>query len=249
MYGRAGRIGIAVLDSDLTIEPDLRRLLPEGVEIHAARVRYPRRVTPENMAMAAERAMAALEDLLPVRPAALAWACTSGSFYAGREGNARLVQQLEGVAGGIPVTTASSAVVAALQALGVRRPAVGAPYSEAMNARLKSFLEESGFEPVAVQGYFPDEVDDYSLQDVEEEDVARFIMQLDCPECDGIILSCTGLPTARIVPEVERRVGKPIVTSNLAILWHCWRLGGLGSRPTANCRLIDTLEQGVGGRA
>jgi maleate cis-trans isomerase len=54
MYGRKGRIGLIVLDSDLTIEPDLRRLLPEGVELHTARVVYPRRVTKESLAIASE---------------------------------------------------------------------------------------------------------------------------------------------------------------------------------------------------
>ena len=107
MYGTGGRIGLAVLDSDLTIEADLRRLLPEDVEIHAARVIYPHSVSAENMAIATSGLETAIESLLPVRPAAIAWACTSGSFYGGRSGHERLVETMRRKAGGVPVFTAA----------------------------------------------------------------------------------------------------------------------------------------------
>ncbi len=80
MYGTKGRIGLAVLDIDICIEPDLRRVLPEGVEIHTARVVYPHEVTPEAMEVATRGLDQAVQSLLAVQPKCIVWACTSGSF-------------------------------------------------------------------------------------------------------------------------------------------------------------------------
>lgn len=240
MYGQNGRIGIVILDSDLTIEPDLRRLLPEGVEIHAARVPYPRHVSAANMELAADGAVKALEQLLPVRPAAIAWACTSGSFFNGREGDRKLLERLATAAQGIPVTTASTALVEALRMLGVTKPSVGAPYSPAMNELLRTYLEEAGFETVNIEDMYTEELDDYALQNIEEDEVAAFIRGLDRIDCDSVAVSCTGLPTARVAPVVEREIGKPVVTSNMAVLWHCWILGQLSGTATADCLLFGS---------
>lgn len=242
MYGRAGRIGIIILDSDLTIEPDLRRLLPEGVEIHAARVSYPRRVTPDNLEIASERAVAAVDQLLPVRPAAIAWACTSGSFYAGLRGNDALTARLQAAAGDTPVTTASGALRSALTALGVAHPAVGTPYSEEITGRLGQFLRDCGATPASILRLHEEDLDDFELQDVSPETLARFVTRLAATEgSDSVVLSCTGLATGALVPEIEPLVGKPIIASNLAILWHCWRLGGITPRLLCDCALMRTL--------
>ena len=243
MYGRKGRIGLIVLDSDLTIEPDLRRVLPEGVEIHAARVSYPQRVTPDNLAVAAEGAVAAVAQLLPVRPAALIWACTSGSFYGGKAGNERLLARLQAAAGEVPVTTASAALVAALAAVGSTRPMVGSPYSEEVNRRLRVFLEEHGLAPVGVAGLHAGEVDDYTLQDVDEERLAAFVAELGRAGGDAVVVSCTGLATCLLAPRLEKSIGKPVLTSNLACLWHAWRLAGLAGAPLGDCRLFATLAE------
>lgn len=242
MYGRGGRIGLAILDSDLNIEGDMRRLLPESVETHAARVIYPKVVNPENMAIAANGLDQAIDSLLAIRPMAIGWACTSGSFFGGVAGHRAIIERMRKRAGTVPVTTASESVVEALHALKLRRPAVGTPYSPEMNRRLGVFLQENGLEPhLPVAGLFPGTVDDYTMQDVEEDRVADFIMSLDRPDCDSIVMSCTGMPTATITPAIERRVGKPVITSNLAILWNCMRMGGSRSQPRADCALFRTL--------
>jgi len=242
MYGRGGRIGLAILDSDLNIEGDMRRLLPDSIETHAARVIYPKVVNPENMVIAANGLDQAIDSLLAIRPMAIGWACTSGSFFGGVAGHRAIIERMQKRAGAIPVTTASESVVEALRALKLRRPAVGTPYSLEMNHRLEAFLQENGLNPFPVAGLFPGTVDDYTMQDVEEDRVADFIMSLDRPDCDSIVMSCTGMPTATITPAIERRVGKPVITSNLAILWNCMRLGGSRSQPRADCALFRTLS-------
>jgi maleate isomerase len=231
MYGKAGRIGLAVLDIDLCIEPDLRRVLPEGVEIHTARVMYPHEVTVEAMAQARRGLDLAVRSLAAVQPRAIVWSCTSGSFYNGVVGNEDLLAQLARASAGIPVATASSALVASLRALHIKRPAVGTPYAPEINQLLQRFLQESGFEPFPVASYFDGLVDDITLQSVEPEEVAAFARAIDRPDADAVVISCTGLPTSEVVPMLEEELGKPVISSNLAILWHALQIGGIAVRP------------------
>jgi maleate isomerase len=239
MYGKAGRIGLAVLDIDLCIEPDLRRVLPEGVEIHAARVIYPHEVTPQAMTEAARGLELAVKSLAAVRPKAIVWSCTSGSFYEGVHGNERLLRQLAATSGGVPVATASSALVAAMKSLGIRRPAVGTPYSPEMNRLLHRFLQQSGFDPFPVDGYFESLVDDITLQSVEANEVAAFARRIDRRDADAVVISCTGLPTSPVVADLERELGKPVLSSNLSILWQALTLGGITGRPHHCGRLFE----------
>jgi len=45
------------------------------------------------------------------------------------------------------------------------------------------------------------------------------------------VISCTGLPTSEVVPMLEEELGKPVISSNLAILWHALQIGGIAVRP------------------
>lgn len=40
------------------------------------------------------------------------------------------------------------------------------------------------------------------------------------------MISCTNLRCLRIIPEVEAQIGKPVLSSNLALAWHMLRLAG-----------------------
>ena len=243
MYGSKGRIGLAVLDSDITIEPDLAGVLPAGVAAHASRVRYPHEVTMEALGATEAELEQAVQSLLPTLPNSITWACTSGSFFRGRAHHEQLLADLARWSQGVPVTTASNAVVEALRALGARRPAVGTPYAPDINLRLQQFLGEYGFETSPVHGLFPTVVDDITLQSVDPEQVFAFGASLDRPDADAIVISCTGLPTSDVAYRLEEHLGKPVVTSNLAILWQaCW-IGGIAAPHRAKGRLFSMEGQ------
>ena len=40
-------------------------------------------------------------------------------------------------------------------------------------------------------------------------------------------ISCTNLITIGAIPELERRLGKPVVSANQATVWHACRLAGV----------------------
>ena len=49
----------------------------------------------------------------------------------------------------------------------------------------------------------------------------------DSGDADAVLISGTGLHTASIVERLERDLGKPVVTSQVATLWHALRIMGI----------------------
>ena len=46
------------------------------------------------------------------------------------------------------------------------------------------------------------------------------------PGVDTVFISCTSLRTCRAAARAERRTGKPVTSSNMAMAWHILRLLG-----------------------
>ena len=51
-------------------------------------------------------------------------------------------------------------------------------------------------------------------------------IKADVPESEAVFVSCTALRTSAIIEELEQALGKPVVTSNQALVWHSLRLSG-----------------------
>jgi len=58
------------------------------------------------------------------------------------------------------------------------------------------------------------------------------------PDVEAVFVSCTSLRIAELVPELEARIGKPVISSNFAMAWHALRLAGVEDREPARGRLF-----------
>ena len=165
---------------------------------------------------------------------AVAYGCTTGSYVLGPDGDAAIAADMQSAAG-VPATTTSTATVAALRELGVRRLAVLSPHVDDLNARLRAYLEASGFRVVNMVGL-------NQRGDIEaiEPDATRDLVTSSVNACnaDAIFISCTGLRTATIIDELEQSLAKPVVTANQATLWRLAQLAGTPTTTPARGRLL-----------
>ena len=153
---------------------------------------------------------------------AVAYGCTSGSYVLGPEGDAAIIEEMR-AASGVPATTTSAAVVEALRVLGVQSVAVLSPHIDALNDRLRAYLEASGFRVVAMVGLNLS----CDIEAVEPAETRKIVeSRVDQVEADAVFISCTGMRTAEVISEMEASLGKPVVTANQATLWHLGRLAG-----------------------
>lgn len=217
-------LGLIVLQEDETLEQDARRLLPAAARLHVTRVPSGAEVTRETLAAMAGT-MTAAARLFPdaVRFAAVGYGCTSGTAVIGPARVAGLVR--EGTRAEA-VTEPVSALIAACQALGVTRLAFLSPYVAEVSTRLREVLAEGGV-ACPVFGSF-DEAEEARVARIDTASVIEAATRLgQAPEAQAVFLSCTNLRTLDAIPEIERRTGKPVLSSNLVLLWHMCALAGI----------------------
>jgi maleate isomerase len=225
--GWRARLGVIYPASGLA-DMEFSRLCPPGVSVHVTRSSVPHDggVTLADVLEVAEgRQFAQLAaDLATVRPHALAWMCTSGSFSRGAAWDAELCRTLR-EHGGCPATTTSTALVTALAALGVRRVALATPYEEPVVQRLVAYLSEHGIDAVSHVGLGL--VRDWEISTLTPIDLAVLVRQADSPRAEAIFLSDTCLVLSPLVEALEADLGKPVFSANMATMWHALRLAGV----------------------
>ncbi|MFX0579301.1 maleate cis-trans isomerase family protein [Nocardia nepalensis] len=163
------------------------------------------------------------ELLAPERPAAVVWACTSGSFVYGPQGAREQVSALAAAAG-VPASSTSLAFVAAAHALGVRRVAVAASYPDEVARLFVEFLADAGIEVVSQSSAGIDtaaEVGTLTAAQVRELAVAN-----DHPDAQALLIPDTAMHTIAVLPELEARTGKIVLTANQVTIWEGLRLTG-----------------------
>ena len=153
----------------------------------------------------------------------VAYACTAASFIRGVGYDTEIIKRIE-EASGDPATTTTTAAVAALRELGVRRLAVAAPYEDEVCERLQRFFEDSGFEVVSLMNLGLSGVD---IGAVPSEQVYALGKKAATPEAEGLFISCTGFRTIEILDPLEQYIGKPVVSANQATMWHALRIAGI----------------------
>lgn len=234
MYGWRCKLGLVVPIDNAVIEPELSEASPEGVSVHAARLDTME--LPE-MPADAEGEAANLETM---GADVIGYACNASSFYGGREGDAEIRSRLSDVAG-LPVTTASTAMVEALDVFDVTTLAVVTPYGPEDNERLESYLVEAGFEVNSVSGLglASDEPGDLAAVNRQTaHDTYGRVVDMNTPDADAVLITATNLASLRTVEQMERDVGKPVVSTNQAILWHALRLSGVSPALDGYGRLL-----------
>ncbi|MEL7466195.1 MAG: Asp/Glu racemase [Pseudomonadota bacterium] len=215
-----GRIGLLVPFTNTNLEPDMQRLAPPGVTIHSARLGgYDADETPDSAQMA-ELGAADVEEPLRliagVRPDVILYGCTSATLAHGLAFDRDLTARATAIARA-PVVTAAGAVVAALTALGVRRIALASPYVAELNDRAVGFLAEAGIETVGRADY-PIALGNYGQGELTPEEIMALARRADCAEAEALLLSCTDMRAVETIERLEAEIGKPLVTSNQALM-------------------------------
>ncbi len=91
------------------------------------------------------------------------------------------------------------------------------PYVDALNQRIKESVEADGVEVVGIAGLGIS--DNFEIAAVPVEGILDFAERaLGGLAIDLAFVSCTNFPAVAALPELERRLGLPVVTSNQAAI-------------------------------
>ena len=218
--GRA-RIGTVVPVSNTNLEPDLTWLRPDGVSLHFVRAGgYDLDAVPDGEQMR-RFALASLQgvvgDLVAARPDIVLYGCTSATLAHGPAFDRDFCRRIEVIAG-VPAVTAAGALVEALAALGVTRVGFCSPYVESLNAEAVAFLAACGIECLT-SAYVGKDLGNYGQGALTPRQVRDLALRADHAGAEAIVMSCTDMRSVEALPELEARLGKPVVSSNQALMY------------------------------
>ncbi|HYC26551.1 MAG TPA: hypothetical protein VEB67_00850 [Nitrososphaerales archaeon] len=237
MYGWKARLGVMPTMDDMVLEPELNHMAPEGVAIYAERLRKPNNDTnASTQAAALDSLDDCVKTLLWARPQVICIGSTSTSFVKGAKVGRELINRVKEISGGIPGTSISEGLLEAAAAFDVKKVSVVTPYVDDLNVKEKEFLEDNGLEVTNVTGMQLLSSDDICW--LKPEQITDFALKHFDSSADSLVLSCTGLHTAPIMDLLERRIGKPVISSNAAALWRMLRIAGVTEKVPGFGRLL-----------
>ena len=222
------RVGLLVPGSNTTVEAEMNRAGLPGLSFHAARMALPMGLAGEELAtQLRENAAAPLQHLSACQLEAVMLGCTSAAMALGAERSLSMM----GAAQAKGTLEVGGAIIAALSALGLRRIALFTPYLPATNASVIAYLAAAGVETTASLGLGLNASLEMfrGVSRTSRAALEAHLDGLDHTGADGVLICCTDLPTVAALPGLEARIGKPVVSSNQAMVWAIAR--HLGQQP------------------
>jgi maleate isomerase len=218
------RIGVMVPSTNTTCEADFQLVVPRGVTIHGQRLWLTNDAAGED---GMNRMNAEIESgaryLATAKVDVIVYGCTTGSFYRGPGWDQEMLDVIQQAAG-VPAVATSPSVVQALRFFGARKISVATPYPEWNNQKLRAYLQATGFEVLNVEGEpTASQAGNQGINDQDPEVVVDFASRVCLPEADALLCSCTAWRSVEAVDELEKRTGRPVVTSNQSTIWAALR--------------------------
>lgn len=226
MYGWRGKIGLILPSLNNAMEPELNRMLPEGVAVYTTRVLLEKGLPEELEKMAADTETAT--DLLKCADVTgILYGCTSGSLIRGAGWDREIIKRIEDRAG-IPATTTSTSVIEAFRELDVKTVSIATPYVDSVNQIEKEFFEKHGVRILNIEGL--QYTTGKELHKESPQSAYAFAKRVCRSEADCIFISCTDFAAIDILSTLERDTGKRALCSNTASLWGILKKMGIKER-------------------
>ena len=217
------RIGFIIPSSNRMIEPQMQRFMPAGVVPHFTRIGM------------TNRHKAPLDQLIPrIRDAAgllsdskcdvTVLQCTGTSMSGGVDMEQRVIAEIEQVTGRRALTTASS-LTAAFSTLRAKRLVFISETKQDDHDKKLAYLREAQYDIVADKAVGLEGTDAYCTMPPRLWYDTAMALRRDT--ADVYFLSCANIQSIEAIEDLERDLGKPVVTSNQAAIWCSLRAAGI----------------------
>jgi maleate isomerase len=231
------RVGLLVPSSNSTQEPEFAQMLPASVSLHVTRLSLSR-IDPESTVNIVAELEKESRKLADAAVDIVVLAATAPSTRMGKGYDAQLIKRMED-ASGKPATTAATAMLDAFAALGVRRVALAAAWSETTNKWVAAFLESHGIEVLSQVAMGV--VSNNEVGRLHPDTAFEHGRKADRKEADAVFLACGNWWTASVVEKLEEAAGKPVLTTNNMTVWHALKKIGVPEGVPGYGRLLREM--------
>lgn len=210
------RVGLMVPSSNTMMEPDFATRLGPDVTLHTARMYLEDTTTEGENRMLDEFALSAARDLATAHVDVVVFGCTSAGALRGNAYDEELCRRI-GEVTSAPVVSTIASVRSAIRTAGAEKVGVVTPYVDELNDKIKASVEADGVQVVKIAGLGMTE--NYAIARVPPERIEEFaVEQLGGIDIDLIFASCTNFAAMAAMEVITKRMNRPVVTSNQAVL-------------------------------
>jgi len=250
--GHRAKIGVIIPSTNISVEYDCQQIVPPGVVWNFGRffIEHPDLSDDANFVRFLELLRGtvpdAIRDVKTCKPDHIMMGMSAETFWGGVKGNDGFVDHIQELCGELGLTTGANATIAAIdayQSVGhrIKKIAVMGPYQPIGDKNVRAFFEETGFEVAHVAGLKAANATDAIALTPEfgPGSVMEIVKAIDGDDIDAIIQVGTNLSTARTFPTLEKFLGKPCISINVACCWHALRACGVNDQFENMGRLFE----------
>ncbi len=220
---RRHRIGLIVPASNTNAEPDCAMLIPPQATLHVSRSGgYDVKAIPDSNEMrrfVRQSLDQQIQLLVDARVDIIAYGCTSATLSDGPAFDREFCAEIQQKSGCFAITTAG-ALVDAIKSIGAQRVAFTSPYIKKLADESVDFLQKSGIEVVNQVG-FERQLNSLEQGALTPQDAYDMALKANCDEAQTVVISCTDYRALEALPAIEAAIGKPVITSNQALMYSC----------------------------
>ena len=217
------RIGLLALSTDLTIERDFQSIcngLP--INLFVNRIHNENPLSKENLLKMYGQLESITEKILPgERINTVAYGCTSGTIAIGED---KVKEKIQLAKPACHVTTPITSAIKAFNKMNVKKIAVFTPYPESVNKTISEYLIKKNINVMSFSTFNLDLDVDFAR--VDPKYLSEILTELNINDADALFVSCTALPALEILDEVEKKINKPVFSSNQTLIWDTIRSVG-----------------------
>ncbi|MCE8040407.1 aspartate/glutamate racemase family protein [Halomonas sp. MCCC 1A11062] len=228
---RRHRFGVLTPSSNTALEPLTSAMVSElpGVSAHFSRF------TVTEIALS-KQALGQFDDrhvltaarlLADARVDVIGWSGTSAGWL-GFDHDVTLCQRIEAETG-IPATTSMLALNEILETFGLMRFGLVTPYTDDVQARILANYRAAGFEIVAEDHLGISE--NFAYAEVTPQTLTAQVRHVAAAGAPAIVVACTNLCSADLVPQWEAELGIPILDTTTTVVWKMQQMIGQGDVP------------------
>ncbi len=211
------RVGLIALATDFIIEKDFINVIKDKeIDFFVNRIECFNPLTKENLIKMSEKVTEVTNNILPNEEIdCVVYGCTSGTIAAGYESIEKKVKAAKPKA---KLTTPSSAAIKALKRLNIKKLAIFTPYSKKLNDQIINHFSEEKFD--IVSNSYLDIAADYDIGKVDQDFLFEILSNMNIADADALFISCTALPVLNIIEKLEKKINKPVLSSNQTLIWN-----------------------------
>ena len=210
------KVGLIALSTDQTIEGDFNNICKNlPLEIFINRIHNQNPLTKENLLKMQNDLESVTNKILPDEKVnTIAYGCTSGTIAIGED---KVKEKILLAKPGCYVTTPVTSAIKAFQQMNIKKIALFTPYPDAVN---KTILEYFTKKNIEVSSFASLNLNlDTEFANVDPNYILEISSKLETKNADALFISCTALPVLNILDKLEKKIQKPVLSSNQTLIW------------------------------